>query len=93
MTNHISSTTLKQNTRTVLKEVNKSPGLVTKIYTYNEPQAVLIGIDTWNKMTGRANTGENEKKHSLHDKIKGYIIDNGPKINSTKIIRSMRDAE
>lgn len=93
MTNHISSTKLKQNTRTILKEVNKSPGLVTKIYTYNEPQAVLIGIDTWNQMLAKEKVKEDTTPLSLHDKIKDYMIDDGPKINSTKIIRSMRDAE
>ena len=85
MYNKITSTELKKNTREVLREVcrNKYP---TVIYTYNEPIAIITKYDT------QENNIDIKPEVSLWEKVKDYICD-GPEIDSTAIIRGMRDAE
>jgi PHD/YefM family antitoxin component YafN of YafNO toxin-antitoxin module len=84
MLNTITSTELTHNTKAVIKQVieQKQP-LV--ILNYREPVAVVIEYNIWmqmkQNMAPRLNT------------INGYIRTQGKKIDSTKIIRKMRNEE
>ena len=61
------------------------------IYTYGELRAKLVGVSKAEK--DRVKTQEiKEKPKTLHDKIKRFRV-NGPKIDSSKLIREMRNEE
>lgn len=92
MYKRITSTILKQDTRKVLNSVASSIN-PTIIYTYNEPKVVMMSYENWRKMRQPQPTKTKTKQRlSLLDKARDFIID-GPKIDSTKIIRRLRDSE
>lgn len=99
MTTKITSSYLKQNTREVLNEVVNKPNNDLLIFTYNEPRAVVISYDRWEKyLKGKGEVKKVDKNatkikpKTMHDKWKKYIQD-GPAIDSTALIREMRDDE
>ena len=90
----IGSTYLKQNTKKVLDSVVKDSTIDHIIYGYNEPRAVVISYEKWQQSSGFKNSGLEKlsKPKLIHEKMKKYMF-NGPRVNSSKIIRNIRDEE
>ena len=80
----ISSTELKQNTRKVLQQIALKPNDPIVIYTYNEPKVVLISYKIWQETS--------KEKPKIND-LKKFFIKTKKRLNSSELIRTLRNEE
>ena len=80
----VTATYLTQKTRDVIDEVVRDGDPVV-IYNYGKPVAVIEDYQEWEN--------KNKKKNPTIDELKKFMVKTGEKIDSTKLIRKMRDEE
>lgn len=80
----VTATYLTQKTRDVIDEVVRDGDPIV-IYNYGKPVAVIEDYQEWEN--------KNQKRNPTIEELKKYTIKTGKRINSTELIRKMRDEE
>lgn len=85
----VTTTTLKNETKSIVDYVESNVDAEVLITTHNKTRAVMVNFEKWENL----NKNTKPKKKSVYDKVKHLIVATGKPMDSAAIIRKMRDEE
>lgn len=97
----VTATQLAQNTRDVVDEVQRNPEEPVVIENYGKPQVVIVDYNYWSKRLlydvkatyGKPKPAQEPHRHPTLEELRKYMVSTGKPVDTTKLIRQMRDED